>query len=572
MGTAGDACTITGPSSYNCPTNYLGFNVGGGVYPRFMSPNSASVVSYAGYGVGIKYCGIGSSPCLDAAAMGYGLAISVDIEGSVFDHTHPFGNTPATGNATSTFRWLNNREVSDIAGFATVDNGNFFQHMATCVITGNYFDAQVEAAQNDVFGGCRFTYNVFAGGQLLGEAGAYPWGQFDWNVQTLASSQGPNNVALIPISNNIFNQTLSYQGSAHMGIYMDSNTDYVLTGNIGDRSGIATEAHCGDNLSRSGHKAVVLDNLAVMTAAGDPACEWIGTRQNAAGQTGSITYTDHNGVNGSGYDAWMGFTGHSSSYYQTNTAFGALRANIGWSPSSAGANLMISDFDGAGTEPTTMTDANTVIDWNNTYNGTASSKFPSSTLNGTPYQINSTTTPVGVHEKHASPKYIDTARRLDTWASRVMGQAQSVAGAKAALWSCQNMPACIGNLYAWVRRGWQPTNIALKGAAHDGGIIGFSGTYGSGYSGTCGVTITPRDAWDLGGAIPAMTATATCAFVGGVPRITLASGGAHYRIATPAAVAITCGGCTPSVAASLTPIIQPSDIGPVPMVVIPSAF
>jgi hypothetical protein len=277
IGTAGDACTITGAFAYTCPTNYIGVNIAGGVYPRFMSPTNASVISYAVYGAGIKYCGTASQTCLDSAAMNGGLAVSVDVEGSVFDHTHPFGNTPATGNATSVFRWINNREMSDLAGFATVDNGNFFQHLATCVFTGNYFDGQVEATQNDPFGGCRFTYNVFGGGQLLGESGTYPWGQFDWNAQTLTTSQAPNNVALIPIHNNIFNQNMVSQGSAHMGIYMDSNTDYALTGSIGDRSGVATEAHCGNTSTLNGHKAVLLDNLAVMTAAGDPACEWITT-------------------------------------------------------------------------------------------------------------------------------------------------------------------------------------------------------------------------------------------------------------------------------------------------------
>jgi hypothetical protein len=110
--------------------------------------------------------------------------------------------------------------------------------------------------------------------------------------------------------------------------------------------------------------------------------------------------------------------------------------------------------------------------------------------------------------------------------------------------------------------------MALKGVAHDGKIAGFKTiTAGSGYSGTCGVTITPQDAQDLGGAIPAYAASATCAFASGAPVVTLVSGGAHYRIATPATVAFTCNGgaCSPTQAAVLTPIIQPSDIGPVPI-------
>src|ERR1039458_10434064 len=80
-----------------------------------------------------------------------------------------------------------------------------------------------------------------------------------------------------------------------------------------------------------------------------------------------------------------------------------------------------------------------------------------------------------------------------------------------------------------VARGFPPTNFALKGKAHDGRIVGFSGTYGSGYSGSCTVTFTPQDAADLG-----TGAAATCSFVSGVPVIQITNPGANYRIATPA--------------------------------------
>jgi hypothetical protein len=313
-----------------------------------------------------------------------------------------------------------------------------------------------------------------------------------------------------------------------------------------------------------------MDNLATMTSAGDPAGMFYLMANTNSGQAGALLYADHNGENGLAYDGWLGAAGHGGWYYQTNTALGSIRANIGWSPTSGSANYMWADW--AGAAPSTLVDASSVANWNNTVNGSVSSMYPSSTFNGTAYQINSGTATLGSHETHLAPKYIDTGRRGETWASRVMGQAQSAAGLKAALWGCPNISNCVGSLMAWVSRGWQPTNVALKGAAPDGKIIGLSGTYGSGYTGTCGVTITPRDNWDLGGSVASMQALATCTFVGGVPQVTLVNGGAHYRIATPAAVAITCEGCTPTVAASLTPIIQPSDIGPVPMVLLPSAF
>jgi hypothetical protein len=113
----------------------------------------------------------------------------------------------------------------------------------------------------------------------------------------------------------------------------------------------------------------------------------------------------------------------------------------------------------------------------------------------------------------------------------------------------------------WVRRGYQPTNVALKGKAYDGRIVGFTGTAGSGYTGgSCTATVTPQDTDDLG-----YGAVIGCTLVSGVPTLQITNPGMHYRIATPAAVAIT-GTCTGAcVPASLTPVISPHDPGPVPM-------
>jgi hypothetical protein len=126
---------------------------------------------------------------------------------------------------------------------------------------------------------------------------------------------------------------------------------------------------------------------------------------------------------------------------------------------------------------------------------------------------------------------------------------------------CQDAWFCYDNLWWWVRQGAQPTNMALKGAAHDGKIVGVTGTLGSGYTGTCGVTFTTQDSGDLGSG-----ATATCTFVSGVPKVTISSGGLYYRVATSATVGIACGGCTPTVPAALNAVVAPSDIGPVQMV------
>ena len=125
----------------------------------------------------------------------------------------------------------------------------------------------------------------------------------------------------------------------------------------------------------------------------------------------------------------------------------------------------------------------------------------------------------------------------------------------------------MSELVNWVKRGYQPTNLALKGKAYDGRIVRFAGTSGSGYTGTCSVTISPQDTDDLG-----YGAAARCSFVSGVPAVQVTNPGMHYRIATRATVTIggTCtGGC---VAASLTPVISPHDIGPVQMAMIPGVM
>jgi len=191
---------------------------------------------------------------------------------------------------------------------------------------------------------------------------------------------------------------------------------------------------------------------------------------------------------------------------------------------------------------------------------------PASTFNGTVYPICATSGGVGAHELAVNPFYIDSTRNLSKWAA-AHGQAQSLTGALSALQTCQSVSWCITELVTYVRRGYQPTNLALKGKAHDGRIVGFTRTYGSGYTGSCTVTVTPQDAADLG-----TGAAAKCSFVGGVPVVQITNPGANYRIATPATVTIggTCtGGC---VAASLAPIISPHDIGPVQMALIPGAM
>jgi hypothetical protein len=590
IGALGDTCTTGSSFSYSCATKYLGIDFAGGVYPVLFSSNSLyDNLTYQVYGANFKYCGTASLPCFGYAsnnnANGYANAGIVDFENDVFDTTGLIGTVGSyTATAVTALTWKNNREINDVTGWLNANPGHMLVTTpGSCVVSGNYFDQMTNTIMSDYLQGCLITGNVFSSGFNANYSVSHPVGSFTNNFHILPIGSNLTPAMYVPIVNNVYYQVTSGQTSAHMGFFFNTYSPYTQIGNIGDRSStVATEAHCGSGSDTSGATAIFLDNLAVMTSTGDPGCEWWSANMVFASHLGPVSYMDHNGENGLSFDTWFGMVGHSGYYYPTNAVVAAFRGNIGWSPTTGSSNYQFWDVQLAGTTPTTLVNASTIVDWNDNYNGTASTLFNAttspqascepSTFNGTPYQLCSNTASPGSHETTVDPKYVDTTRRVDTWAYRVMGQAQSITGAKQAMWQCADIRACIDNMRTWIRQGWQPTNMALKGSAHDGKIIGFSGTYGSGYSGTCGVTITPQDAWDLGGTIPAHAASATCTFSGGVPQIALVSGGAHYRIATPATVAITCGGCTPTVAASLTPIIQPSDIGPVPMVVLPSAF
>jgi hypothetical protein len=182
-------------------------------------------------------------------------------------------------------------------------------------------------------------------------------------------------------------------------------------------------------------------------------------------------------------------------------------------------------------------------------------------------------------------RLLDPTRNPFTWASRLHGQAiaypvtsgnlsSAMTALGTALAQCQDVAWCIQEQWSWIRRGYQPMSLALKGKAPDGSIVGFSGSPGSGYAGTCGVSLTVNDTWlaptygnNLGHDF-----SATCTFAGGVPQITITNPGANYLIAGSYTVAITgtcTGGC---VAANLTPVISPHDIGPVQMRALPVAF
>jgi hypothetical protein len=243
-----------------------------------------------------------------------------------------------------------------------------------------------------------------------------------------------------------------------------------------------------------------------------------------------------------------------------------LRSNIGWAPSSGGSNFAVAPNGDSGA---TASNTNVYVpgESNNAWwNPTASTLFNAtlanancnpSTSQGTPYtQCTNSGTP-GAHDIIANAKPVDPTRGLFKWASAMQGQSATLAGAEAAFLGCQSLPYCTNQAVWWIRAGYQPTNLALKGQAHDGAVVGVTGALGSGYSGACGASVAVQDTDDLGSG-----AALTCSFVGGVPAIAVANPGMHYRVATPAAVTITGTGGSGT---SLHVLVSPSDIGPAPI-------
>jgi hypothetical protein len=347
--------------------------------------------------------------------------------------------------------------------------------------------------------------------------------------------------------------------------------------------GNETEGHCINfNQQLSGGSWVMLNNIS-LPAAGNQANSGQWLTYDDTGTLSTVS-ADHNGMFGVATYNWGISVGHGANV-PSNQVVQTYRANLHWSPITTGY-YGAQNFPISYSATTYSTDPGSAVNtanlgWNATYHATASTGFGAgvnsncntgglgSAYLGTPYDICEPTKASPDHTLNdivADPKVIDNTRSPLTWASRMHGQAATEAGMEGAFAACQSEIWCVEEARTWTARGFQPTNLALKGKAHDGRIVGFSGTYGSGYTGSCTVTFTPQDAADLG-----TGAAATCSFVSGVPVIQITNPGQNYRIATPATVTIggTCSGCT---AASLMPVISPHDIGPVQMALIPGAM
>jgi hypothetical protein len=347
------------------------------------------------------------------------------------------------------------------------------------------------------------------------------------------------------------------------------NFSRTIDGNIFENINASNdEGHMGEGGSAVGSYTRTLRNSISLLGGSGVKTSATGQLCAVNGATCPLSVIEHNSWFGAGHWAYAGFVDHAPGLFPGNQEYSFVRSNSSYAATGS-TNFMLGDSLG---NPSVAPASNfnvAGITNNNIYGGSTAATFhagvdsnctPSTSL-GSHYDICTASGTPGLNDKAVDPKSVDNTRNAFQWAHRVKGQAATSTGLLQAMMNCQDAWYCYEQLWNWVRQGVQPTNLALKGAAHDGKVVGASGTFGSGYSGSCGVTFTAQDSGDLGAG-----ATAACSFIGGVPVITITSGGNYYRVATPATVGITCGGCTPAVSASLTAVVAPSDIGPVQMV------
>jgi hypothetical protein len=579
VGTSGDTCTFG--ASYSCPTNILGIN-NASVNPLLISTNSTTDnMTYQVYGAAIKNCGSASVGCLEyetaQVSNSYASAGLIDIEGSTFDTTGTIQD-PVGLSSVTRLTLNNNRFMNDLLGvFALTPSADYgLNGSKGCLVQGNVFSGQFGSLQGhtEAWRGCAFLGNTWGDGLAFSGA-TNPLATYAWNLMLVGANGHPYDVNLS--ASTILNTYWIGNTSSSWHMLDDTSTTaaQTLDGGIFENVNSANvEGHLWGPGAYGPHTNTVRNSLSLPSPSGTTAGVFI---NYVVAQNLNPVVQEHNGLFGAAVTAWGGIIGHPGGGYPTNTVYQYYRSNNHWASSTGSANYGLGSYPASGSDFSAFPNNNfnsAGIYKNNYYHATTEATFgpgvdtacSPSAAEGTHYQICTTVAP-GTGDTAVDPRFIDITRNAFQWASRVKGQAATKAGLLSVMMQCQDAWYCYEQLWSWVRQGAQPTNLALKGAAYDGKVVGASGTFGSGYSGSCGVTLTAQDSGDLGAG-----ATATCSFIGGVPVITIMNGGNYYRVATPALVGITCGGCTPTVSASLTAVVAPSDVGPVQMALLPGAM
>jgi hypothetical protein len=600
-GTLGDACTF---STGACPTKIQSVNRSGNVNANLIESPAGDSWSVYIYGTNVVNCGgTSSAPCIMLQPYNpgttYAAIDTLDIRNSLFNNTANLSINSTAGSANKfKLNLSDNRFITDISGFMSLQASSNFNAVASCTITRTYFSGMIGQA-NGAIGPCAWNGNVIAGwlqtsawvlsalsGNLLVNIGVNDAFQ---NASLTTPAAYTRNVLAYPT-------LITPPASRHIFFVPVSNV--ILTREVCQVIGLPSEGHCANqNQGPSGRWQIMRDNFSLPTSSG----------QGNSGQyqiydsNGSMAtlWADHNAYYGQPAYSWGVGVGHGGNV-PSNAFLQSYRDNVHWSPvnypvpasdSTPGHQgvwpLAYNTSIAANVHPDVVVAAR--VGYNSMYNQTPSGSFGSGVNTGcntgvsgggtgssafnTPYDICTTGVAPGANDLlNLDPRPIDNTRSLWNWAQRLHGTDGTNTGLLNYLEQCAVLDQCIEEMRAWVARGFQPTNLRLKGAAHDGSIVGFSGTLGSGYTGACTVAVTPTGppaGDDLGHDF-----AGTCTFFGGVPQISITNPGANYRIASPAAVAIggTCtGGC---VAASLVPVIAPHDLGPADaqMAILPSVM
>jgi len=569
FGAATDTCTYGPGATYSCPTHVTTVNAASGIYPLMYDPGStADSHIFKVYGIDFEGgCGSTTAPCFGYSTLGssawdsYADAGAIFFGGNVFNGTYGIATLNGYGfNNPAQLNLQNNRFLNDLAGFGSLNGNAGGVSPRSCTILGNYFSGSLGYYWG--LNGCPVSGNVLGYSISAGVIQPTLWtGNVIFWPATVAGLVDRTMTA--PNVNNY--HAFVTNASSNHGWATGSYNDYYR-GNVVEAplSGSAEVHFALAETGATGHTAIMLDNLSIQAANGNISGELYGWSNTSEPEA----WIDHNGVYGNGVYSWHVLLGHAGSWPPSGTVLRAFRGNIGWAASAGASNFAVAPITNSPSDLASAQNNNVYVPneahnaWYNatsaaTFVSSASSACPTSTSNGTPYnQCTASGTP-GAGDQTVNPKFIDSGRNISKWAYAMQGQAQTLAGAEAALQGCQNLTYCIQQLLWYVKQGYQPTNLALRGAGLDGGVVGVTGTLGSGYSGACSAAIAVQDTDDLGSG-----AAATCAFASGVPSITITNPGTHYRIATPATVTITGTGGSGT---SLNVMVSPSDIGPVPI-------
>lgn len=498
VGTAGDTCTFG--ASYSCPTNISAVN-NGSANPLLISTNSTTDnVTYQVYGAAIKNCGSAALGCLEYetnnVSNSYGSAGLIDIEGSVFDTTGTIQD-PVGLSAVTSITMKNNRFVGDLAGVLSLSaspSNNFGG--STCLFQGNVFSGQAgwsTGMHAEAWDGCSFSGNAWGQGFVLSALNYMPMTAFSWNLQFVGDNGSPSDQTLSPaiVLNNYFIGNTS--GSWHMDTGM-LGANQTIDGNIFENVNASqNEGHLADdNTSNGSLTRTFQNNISLRGPNGYTAGS--GLMSAMVSTPAVVAVQQHNSWFGAAHSGWGGWLDHpngSDGMFPSNQEYLYYRSNAHWA-STGSTNFALGDGQGNPSESPGSNYNVAGIGYNNIYGGsTAATYGPGVSANcnvgsagssslGTHYDICTPSGTPGANDLAVDPKTLDITRNAASWAQRKHGQSCTYASTgtavrtcvMAAMMACQDAQFCVQELTTWVRVGMQPTNLALKGKAHDGGDIG----------------------------------------------------------------------------------------------------